>query len=288
MTCRECGSVITLGAPPLPQVPSCVYIGSERSERIKLLPLPPREVVYERHGVYHQWSQGGCDDCEFARGALGGYGSPMDCGFSLPGEVQPYSIRSFLIQLSLRSDFPCRYFVRAVTKDDYGNIIWDDGCMESCSGCDYSPYYHPCNVASGWMHGEGECPGWVFISSLCQTDIERLFLSQYLRLNHDREFPMPIPQAYLEIEERIRVDFVIFVPMTRFKWKWLVIEVDSKTYHQDRERDKHREAILGKLGFEVIRLTTASRMLDQVRAVYRRVADLQALSTASVHGGQER
>lgn len=199
----------------------------------------------------------------------------MNCGFRRPDEFQPYSVRSVLAQLSARKDFPCKYFALSKGRDEFGNIMWEEGCMEHCEGADYKPYMHSCHLANGWIHGEETCPGWQYLGNLCQSENERRFLHQYLRLNHDREAPMPIPQAHIEVTERIRIDFVVFVPVTRFAWRWLAVEIDSKDYH-DHQKDDARDWSVQIEGYEVLRLSAEKIMLDQVRDLYKRIQGIQA------------
>jgi hypothetical protein len=266
-------------APPTPNVPSAIYIGHQKLARIKLVPLPPKLIVHKAHGEYHSWHGGGCGYCSFEGSHSSSYGSPVDCEFAQPEEFQPYSIRSVLSQLSTRADFPCKYFAISKGKDDFGNIIWEEGCMERCGGGDYTPFMHPCHLANGWMHGPDECPGWVHLANLCQSENERRFLHQYLRVNHDREAPMPIPQAHLEVTERIRVDFVLFVPVTRFEWRWLAVEIDSPSFHKDRQKDEERDWSVQIEGYEVVRLPVEMNMLDQVRDLYKRIQHIQKPQT---------
>lgn len=86
---------------------------------------------------------------------------------------------------------------------------------------------------------------------------------------------MPIPQAHIELTEHIRVDFVMFVPITRFTWKWLAIEIDSEIYHQNLEKESQRDVTIASKGYEVIRLSGEMRMLDQVRELYSKVTEIQ-------------
>lgn len=261
-------------------LPPILYIGHEKLKRVRITPLPPKNVVYERHGEYHQWIQGGCDQCPFSVcPSLGiyDYGSPMDCGFELPAEVQPYSVRSFLIQLSLLNDFPCRYFIKSAYRDDFGNLCWTDGCMESCGGTDYQVYIHPCNVVNGWMNSESRCPGWKYIENLCQTQDEKRFLYLYLRLKHEREFPMALPQVYVDALEQVRPDFVVFVPGSTIEsaWKWLAIEIERVHLRSPNEEAK-RTSIIESSGYEIVRIPAENKMLDEVRKLYKRIAELQS------------
>ncbi len=274
--CSECGSRVELPPPPMPNLPPVLYAGPERLKRIKITPLPPSDVIYEGIGEYHQWyGAGDCSYCPFARRLPDSYGAPADCGFNRPPQIQPYSIRSFLTQLSMRKDFPCKYFVCVHGTDEFGNTLWEEGCMDHCGGCDYHGYLHPCNVVNGWMHGDQNCAGWEYIKQLCQSENEVRFLQQYLRTNHDREYPMPIPQAYVEVKETVRVDFVLFVPITRFDWKWWAIEIDSKEYHANTDKDFKKNVTLASAGYEIIRLSAEKKMLDQVRELYAKVTEVQ-------------
>lgn len=272
-SCPNCKSVIQLGAPLRPNLPPVLYVGPERLRRIKLTPLPPPEVIYPGHGENSGW-YGGCDRCHFRKGSLD-HDPWMDCGFSRPREMQPYSIRSVLAQLCLQEGFPCHYFVRATREDDFGNILWDEGCMKSCSDFDYGSHMHACHVANGWMHGKETCEGWEWIQKLCQSENEIRFLHQYLRLNHDREYPMPIPQTHVEVTEQIRVDFVLFVPITRFQWKWLAVEIDSEKYHRDLGKDARKAEKIANSGYDIHRLSAEKTMLDQVRELYLLVSNVQ-------------
>ncbi|MFQ5884700.1 MAG: hypothetical protein ACE5IO_06335 [Thermoplasmata archaeon] len=274
--CPDCDKGFYIGAPPDPNLPPVLYAGPEKLARVKLTPLPPKQVVYTGHGEYHSWKGAGdCMACPFAIHVPASYGAPVDCGSRQPEEMQPFSVRAVLSQLAMRTDSPCRYFVLSHGKDDFGNVQWEEGCMDPCSGCDYRPHMGPCHLVSGWIHGEDTCEGWDYLGRLCQSDNERRFLHQYLRVNHDREYPMPIPQAHIEITERIRVDFVMFVPITRFKWKWLAIEIDSEKWHQDSDKEFQRNMLLESEGYEVIHLPAEKMMLDQVRDLYAKVTDIQ-------------
>lgn len=276
---------IYMPAPPLPELPPVLYIGPEKLKRIKLTPLPSKKIVYASHGEYHQgYGAGDCGGCKFGVNFPDSYGAAMDCGYDLPEEIQLYSIRSFLIQLSLTNDFPCKYFVQVKGKDAWENINREEGCMEFCKGCDYRPYMHPCHLANGWMHGQESCAGWEHITkNLCQSESEARFLRQYLRINKDRESPMPIPQAHVEVTEKVRVDFVMFVPITRFDWKWLAIEIDSQKYHENEAKDFEKSMTIASQGYEVLRLSAERKMLDQVRELYQKIQAIQEAGTEKVN-----
>lgn len=244
---------IRMPAPPLPNVPSALYIGLEKLKRIKLTPLPKEQIVYDKQY------------CDFFSNQI-------------PEEIQPYSIRSFLIQLSLRDDFPCKYHARVDSKDAWGNVNWNEGCMKADDDA-----YHPCHLANGWIHGQESCEGWEYIvKNFCQSGNEARFLHQYLRINKDRESPMPIPQAHVEVTEKVRVDFVMFVPITRFDWKWLAIEIDSPMYHEDAEKEFERSMTIASQGYEVLRLSAEKNMLDQVRDLYQKIQAIQEAGTGKV------
>jgi len=60
---------------------------------------------------------------------------------------------------------------------------------------------------------------------LCQTGDEAMILQCYLLLTGGEHFPMLVPQASILGGKR-RPDFVCFVPLTRFQYKWVVVLVD--------------------------------------------------------------
>lgn len=153
-----------------------------RFRRIQIRPLPPEQIIYKDVGKYHSWiGIGDCASCLFNRELPGSYGVAIDCGYSRPDELCEYSLRSVIIQLSLLEDFPCKYFIRSCSEDEFRNLIWNDGCMEKCEGCEAD--LHPCHLVNGWTHGESTCPGWEFVSNIFESKHEKRFLHLWLKFN---------------------------------------------------------------------------------------------------------
>lgn len=251
------------------ELPPRIYIGIGRFRRIPIYPLPPEQVTYNGIGEYHAWAMGtgqDCEACPFNRDIPFSFGDPIDCGFSCPESLRPYSIRSVIIQMSMLDDFPCKYFIQSYRTDHRGNEIWGDGCTERCHG--WKPNLHPCHLVDGWIHGESTCKGWEFICKILESQYERLFLHHWLRLNRGMETPMPIPQVYVDPPQLRRADFVLYIPNQKDNWGWYIIEIDSPEFHSNSEQEKERDLFLNKQGYEVIHLSTEERMLDTVRDVY--------------------
>lgn len=259
-------------------VPRRIVLGADRLRRITLRPLPPSEVVYEGFGEYHSWfSAPGCHECPYARAFPMSYGTPMDCGFSRPAHLQPYSVRSVFLQLALRLDFPCKYFPTS-RKSEWGEIEWTDKCMTKCRGEGPASNLYPCAVATGWSERE-ECEGWNYLANLCQSDAERRFLFHYLRFSAGDEYPMAIPQVWVGRIQEYRVDFALFVPQDSNSWLWIAIEIDSPRFHTSRQADQQKESFLNSYGYIVQRYSATERALDQVRSFLR-----QYLHTYLVEG----
>src|SRR5262249_38203484 len=69
----------------------------------------------------------------------------------------------------------------------------------------------------------------------------------------DREFPMLIPQVRLGVSERRRADFAVFVPLQRWKYDCLVVELD-RAHPQDRaDADRDRALEIVAQGYRVVR-----------------------------------
>jgi len=141
--------------------------------------------------------------------------------------AQPYSTRSVLYQLS-RELHECRY-TPSVRGRTLGETIFHDLCWLD----EYDEHPESCQVMSGFTRGVESCSLWAKITNLCQTDQERRFLRNYLMLVKDREFPMLIPQVRLGVAERRRADFAVFVPLQRWKYDCLVVELD-RSHPPDR------------------------------------------------------
>lgn len=250
-------------------IPRRVLLGADRLRRIVLRPLPPTRIIYEGFGEYHSWiSAPGCNECPYAMGSPASYGSPMDCGIQRPAHLQPYSVRSVLLQLALRPDFPCKYFPTS-QESEWGDVEWSDKCMDRCRG--EGPEFHldTCTIATGWSTGEG-CEGWNYIANLCQSEAERRFLFHYLRFSVGDEYPMAIPQVWIGPTQEYRVDFALFLPREPDSWLWIAIEIDSPQFHSNRQAEREKDAFLQSQGYTVLHYPTTERALDQVRSLIRR------------------
>ena len=167
----------------------------------------------------------------------------------------PYSIRSFVLQASEYFRGTCVY-TTAKRGGVMNEPVFDDTCFHSPEipdGADVREYQHPCHLVSGFTLGEGTCPLWENVLGLCSTSDERWFLRAYLNLVKDRQFPMLIPQVPIGIAERHRPDFVAYVPIQRWLYRWFAIELDGG--HQGSTtaaRDEKRDLELSGSGYEVI------------------------------------
>lgn len=256
-------------------VPRRIVLGADRLRRITLRPLPPAVIVYKGFGEYHSWfSAPGCNECPYAMAFPTSYGVPMDCGLQRPAHLQPYSVRSVLLQLAMRSDFPCKYFPSS-RKSEWGDIEWSDECMTKCKGEGPEFNLHPCAIATGWSAMGKECEGWEYLANLCQSDAERKFLFQYLRFSVGDEYPMAIPQVWVGPTQEYRVDFALFLPQDSNLWLWIAIEIDSPRFHAYRQADQEKDSFLNTHGYIVQRYPTTERALDQVRAFLRRYLHIQ-------------
>ncbi len=160
----------------------------------------------------------------------------------------PYSVRSFVAQASDRFG-GCRYTSRSKGWV-MGEEVFSDICYPPDANWPKSP---SCHMVAGWTIGEQTCPLWESVSQLCHTEPERKFLHSYLRLVKDRNFPMLIPQARIGIAERRRPDFVTYVPIHYWHYRWYAVELDAG--HEGREeQDEARDLDLAYEGYEVISL----------------------------------
>jgi len=232
LKCKRCGYEWKLDHEPQMNLPSFVICGPEKLKRIRLVQLPRLK--------------------HFPWGSVDEFGNYVQ-----PPKLQPYSIRSVVTQLSENEPEIGRYFY---SFGEVGKLDWEDWCAGSGG-------YHRCHLVSGWSTGQETCPCWEFISNLCQSDNERQFLHHYLRFAYDisggDEFPMLIPQARLATS-RIRVDFVAFVPETKWDWHWYVIEIDTPTHHP-REDEEERAEIIRNEGYILKCFTPEKLWLDWAR-----------------------
>jgi hypothetical protein len=147
-----------------------------------------------------------------------------------------------------------------------GESVFQDFCGETGE-------FHDCDLVSGFTLGRATCDLWDGISRLCQTEMEQRFLRWYLELVKDRQFPMLIPQARIGIAERRRPDFLVFVPLQYWKYKWYAIQLDGAHPDSTTEDDKIRDAEVSVHGYEVISLRPergyrpeVQRLLEQIES----------------------
>jgi hypothetical protein len=161
--------------------------------------------------------------------------------------AQPYSTRSVLHQLS-RELHECNY-CPSVRGRIMGETVFHDFCWLD----DERAGPEPCHVMSGFTRGAETCNLWTKIANLCQTDPERRFLRYYLGLVKDREYPMLIPQVRLGVGERRRADFAVFVPLQRWKYDCVAVELDRAHPQDQAEADHDKELEMVAQGYRVIR-----------------------------------
>ena len=222
-----------------PELPLTLYLGSDRNKRLRLHPIPPD--VSETH-----WAQ-------------------------------PYSIRSFLYQAS-RGLGGCHYMCR-----DRGTVmdekVFSDRCCPAEEADNNWAEDFECHIASGWTGGSTECPLWLRIAALCQTDSERRFLHKYLGFVKHRQFPMILPQTWVDIADRRRPDFVAFVPLQHWNYKWVAIQLDASHTEEQSKTDLVRDAQIAEHNYDVVSLRPGnSGYLEEVRRLVERFEALMAQS----------
>lgn len=261
-----------------PNPPQFLYFGLDKRKRFKILPLPHQTVKYEHHGEYHQlFGAGDCAECKFNLEIGDSFGMPIDCGYKVPDFFLPYSIRSVVTQLGMQKAISCHYFSTNGTPDSYGNLVLEEGCMDSCPGCDYSSVIRDCPMVSGLTKGGKTCPCMEFLLTQCQSSFERTFLDLYLRFNKDRESPMPIPQCSVDPLDRFRADFVLIAKSKKTaEWEWLSIEIDPPQYHMNGIIDAQKDAEVERNGFQTVRLRAegSGSMLKGVRELFKTLESL--------------
>jgi len=202
------------------------------------------------------------------------YPLPPEC----PDEewAQPYSIRSFVYQAS-RKFGGCSYFcrVRGTVMDEK---VFTDSCFDPTHDT-YDTDKWDCHMVSGWTTGQESCPLWERVAKLCQTDTERKFLHRYLGYVKDRQYPMLIPQTWIGIAERRRPDFVAFVPLQYWKYKWLAIQLDGAHSEEQATDDAGRDEYVRRHKFEVMSLKPNERgYLEEVRTLVEQLESWMTLA----------
>jgi hypothetical protein len=176
-----------------------------------------------------------------------------------PKWAQPFSIRSFVLQMSNELG-GCDYWCT-----ERGNVmdepVFRDMCFDEANN-----KRRVCHLVSGWTTGQPSCPLWECILKLCQTESERRFLHRYLSYVKDRQFPMLIPQTWVGITDRRRPDFVAFVPLQYWKYRWIAIQLDGGHGEAQAESDFVRDQFVQEQNYEVLSLRpNENGYLDEVR-----------------------
>jgi hypothetical protein len=226
-----------------PNVPPSLYIGPDVHARFKVYPAPPELQEQD-------WAQ-------------------------------PYSIRSFAYQASAKFG-ACIYRPsgRGVVM---GEPVFNDHCYDPGDIAEHHEYNElssprECHLVTGWTTGQDTCGLWQRIETLCQTDSERRFLKTYLGFVKDREFPMLIPQAWLGIADRRRPDFVAFVPLQYWKYRWLAIQLDAAHPEESAEADAARDDYVRSQNYEVLSLRPKQTgYIEEVRNVVEQIDASMAL-----------
>jgi hypothetical protein len=190
--------------------------------------------------------------------------------------ARPYGVRSVLYQAS-RAFGGCRYSCSFRGKV-YDETVYSDQCSNP-DDPSYEPESWDCHILAGWSAGKASCALFDSISQLCQTDVEKKFLSTYLRYVKDRDFPMLIPQVRIGIAERRRPDFVLYVPLQYWKFKWLAVELDGAHPEEKAQDDAARDRYYADNGYEAVSLRPGAKgYFEEVRALAEKVEVLMKLS----------
>jgi hypothetical protein len=114
--------------------------------------------------------------------------------------------------------------------------------------------------------GQDTCALRQRLEALCPSDAERRFLKTYLEHVEEREFPMLIPQAWIGILDDRRPDFVAFVPLQYWKYKWLAIELDAAHPEASATSNPARDEYIRSLNYETLSLRPMQAgYLEEVR-----------------------
>lgn len=241
--CKNCRAENFFSSSELhPNVPSVLYVGHEKNRQVELFPALPE--------------------------------SPKEFG------MFPYSTRSFLKQVSTQLS-GCAYQYRH-RGDTLGEPVFTDSCWDRTAddnaySWDEGPPLKSCHILSGWIKGQDTCALWESIAALCQTDQERAFLHEHMALVKGRTFPMLIPQARIGIAQRRRPDFVVFVPLQRFKYRWYAVELDGAHVGVFADRDEGRNMDLANQGYDVLSFRPGAKgYYEEVQRLVERIENEMA------------
>jgi len=241
-TCK-CGATNYMKPmPEWPNVPRTLYIGPEKFARFKVYPIPPE-----------------CPNEPWA---------------------QPYSVRSFVFQASRQ--FGKCYYECSLRGQVMDESVYSDLCCDRQGRDDDCGEPEQCHLVAGWTTGKDTCPLWEEVLRLCQTDTERKFLHRYLAYVKDRQFPMLIPQTWIGIAERRRPDFVVFVPLQYWKYKWIAVQLDGAHTEVHQANDTARDQYVSEQNYEVLSLRPNERgYLEEVRSLIETIEEWMTLAEAN-------
>ena len=152
-----------------------------------------------------------------------------------------------------------------------GESVFNDECQPGHPDEEWTQP-EQCHLVAGWTTGQTTCPLWENIAKLCQTDNERKFLHRYLGYVRDRQFPMLIPQTWIGIAERRRPDFVAFIPLQYWKYKWLAIQLDGAHTDSNTTDDLRRDQYVAERNYEVLSLKPAEKgYFEEVRRLVEKI-----------------
>ena len=195
------------------------------------------------------------------------YPLPPEC----PNEdwAKPYSVRSFVHQASIQFG-KCHYSC-CQRGQVMGELVFTDECHHGDPHDEWVDR-EQCHLVAGWTTGQTTCPLWQEIEKLCQTDTERKFLHRYLAYVKDRQFPMLIPQTGIGIAERRRPDFVAFIPLQYWNYKWLAIQLDGAHTDANAADDSLRDQYVEEKNYEVLSLKPNEKgYLEEVRRLVEQI-----------------
>ncbi|NBD12945.1 hypothetical protein GTY96_28695 [Corallococcus sp. c25j21] len=84
---------------------------------------------------------------------------------------------------------------------------------------------------------------------------------------------MLIPQARIGIGERRRPDFVVFIPLQQYRFRWIAVEIDGGHNSTSDESDQKRNAYLADHGYEIfsIRPSTPKGYFEEARRLVEHI-----------------
>jgi hypothetical protein len=77
---------------------------------------------------------------------------------------------------------------------------------------------------------------------------------------------MILPQTWVDITDRRRPDFVAFVPLQYWNYRWLAIQLDASHTAEQAKQDSARDAQISEHNYDVISLRPSNAgYLEEVR-----------------------